>query len=313
MEIKHISPNEINLKDERFRISYFSTLEKLVRSIAEIGLVHPPLLAVRDGQFIIVSGWRRVLACLVLSLPSISVTVSEEQDDLKLFLYSFYENLAFRELTQDEKAEAISRLTKFGLEKTEIMKKYLPLLNASSSSYILEVYLAIARLEPELKAMAHEKEIAFSVLQQISEFNPEDRLILVPLLLPLGKNKQREVIEDLREVCLRDGVSIGEIFKEAEIQTILDSEKLSSLQKSERIRSIFRKKRYPALSSKENTFRSSLKKMDLPEDIMIKHSPFFEDENISVTFKFKKREEYEAIVTKLKELTAKPEFDRIIK
>jgi len=83
MKKENLSPDEIYLKDERFRISYYFSLQRLMDSLRKIGLINPPLVTVRSGRFILVTGWKRVLACLKLSFPSIPVRVSEEKDDLQ--------------------------------------------------------------------------------------------------------------------------------------------------------------------------------------------------------------------------------------
>ena len=73
MKREEILIKDINLKDERFRISSFFSLEKLLFSLKEVGLVNPPLVTYRNHRLVLVSGWKRVLACQGLSLTSIPV------------------------------------------------------------------------------------------------------------------------------------------------------------------------------------------------------------------------------------------------
>jgi len=115
MKKEQFALKKISLEDERFRTSYHFSLEKLKLSIKEIGLLHPPLVTRRDNRFILVSGWKRVLACHELSLSSIPVYVIEEKDELQTFLIAFYENLAAREFGLLEKAEDSSDLIPSGL------------------------------------------------------------------------------------------------------------------------------------------------------------------------------------------------------
>jgi hypothetical protein len=56
MERKNMALNKIFLKDERFRISYYFDLDKLIISIKEVGLLKPPLVTLREGRTILVSG-----------------------------------------------------------------------------------------------------------------------------------------------------------------------------------------------------------------------------------------------------------------
>jgi len=308
-----LSTKEIYLKDERFRISYYFSLEKMIDSLKKIGLIHPPLVTYRQGRAILVSGWKRVLACLKLSLASIPVEVSQVEDDLQNFFMAFYENLATRNFSLVEKAEIIHKLKEFGLEKNHIIKDYLPLLDIPSSSFCYEGYLALAQFKPEEKELIHEKNILFSSLQKLSAFKPESRKLILPFLLSLGQNKQKEVLENLQEISQRENIPVEEFLMTEEIQDILSSEKLPPLQKADNFRLLLRKRRYPLLSFWRESFDSSLKKMRWPKEIGIKHSPFFEDENISVTFNFKNKEELEENLMKLQKMASHEEFPRIFK
>ena len=155
MEREEILIKDINLKDERFRISYFFSLESLLLSLKEVGLVNPPLVTYRDHRLVLVSGWKRVLACLELSLTSIPVWVVESDDDLQMFLLAFYENLASREFNLLEKAEILRRLKKLGEKEQKIIRHYFPLLNIPKTSYYFDLYSAISRFPRDVKSFIH--------------------------------------------------------------------------------------------------------------------------------------------------------------
>jgi len=313
MKREKIPIEKINLKDERFRISYYFTLEQMIHSLRKIGLINPPLVTTRDGRYVLVSGWKRVLASLKLSVSPIPVTVNEDENDLQIFLLAFYENLATRDLSLAEKAEIVHKLKKFGAKKEHIIKKYLPLLEIPAGAFHHDMLLGVAQFEPELKAAIHEKNIPFSSLQLLSEFKPEARKIVFPLLIPLSQNKQKEILEDLLEISLRENISVVEILNSDEIRNNLESKKMSLLQKADKVRVSLRKQRFPNLSSWEESFDSSLKKMRWPKEIGVKHTPFFEDENISVTFNFKNKEEFEENLIRLREMASKKEFDQLFR
>ncbi len=313
MKNENLSPAEIYLKDERFRISYYFSTERLMNSLREVGLINPPLVAVRRGRFILVTGWKRVLACLQLSFASIPVRVSEEKDDLRNFLMAVHENLAARDFSSVEKAEIIRRLKTFGVKKSQVIRDYLPLLDIPAASSFYEKYLALAELESDLKKAIHEKNIPFSVLQIFLELEPGARGLVMPILAPLGQNKQKEILEDLQEISPRENIAVEDILKSREILHIQSSVELSPLQKADRIRAWLRKRRYPSLSSWEESFDLTLRKMRWPKKIALKHSPFFEDEDISVAFSFKNKKEFEESVSKLKQLASAKEFNDLFR
>ncbi len=313
MKKENLSPAKIYLKDERFRISYYFSTERLRNSLREVGLISSPLVTVRNHRFILVTGWKRVLACLELSMPSIPVKINEDKDDLQNFLIAIHENLATRGFSLIEKAEIIRRLKAFGMKKSQVMRDYLPLFDIPAISSFYEKFLTLAELESDLKKVIHEKDIPFSVLQIFLELKPEARRMVMPILMPLGQNKQKEILEDLQEISQREDIATEEILKSREILSVQSSDKLSPLQKADRIRVWLRKRRYPSFSSWKESFDLTLRKMRWPKEISLKHSPFFEDEDISVAFGFKNKKEFEERVSKLKQMASKKEFNKLFR
>lgn len=313
MKKEQIDLNEIFLKDERYRTSYYFSLEKLKLSLQKVGLLHPPLITFRSERLILVSGWKRILACSELSLSPIPVVIIKEKDDLKTFLMAFYENLATREFSLPEKAEILGRLKRFGEDEKRIIRHYMPLLDIPATLPYLDIYLAFSQFEPELKKAVHEKDMSFPSVRPLIEFSSRERKQLLPLLLPLGQNKRRELLEDILEVSRKNDTPVQRILISPEIQAIQKSETLTPLQKADSIRLLLRKKRYPALSSMQGSFESLLRKIDWPEEIAISPSPFFEEEDFTVRFTFKSEEQLKAGLLKLEELSARRDFAEIFK
>ena len=313
MKRENLSINKIFLKDERFRISYYFDLEKMVTSIQEMGLLNPLLITSREGHFILVSGWKRIMACLRLSLSLVPVLVVERENELETFLRAFYENLAVREFSLIEKAEIIARLKRFGEDEDKIVRRYLPLLNIPPTLPYLDSYLAFSQFEPELKEFIHEKNLPFSLARLFIEFSSLERKRLLPLVSHFSQSKMIEFLEYLKEISRRDELPVRKILASNEIKNIIGSRRLSSLQKADMIRLVLRKKRYPHLSSWEEFFGSLRKKMRWPKEIAINPSPFFEEKRLSVTFNFKNKQEFEACLFRLEELSSRRGFSEFFK
>jgi len=313
MKRENLSINKIFLKDERFRISYYFDLEKMVTSIQEMGLLNPLLVTSREGHFILVSGWKRIMACLRLSLSLVPVLVVERENELETFLRAFYENLAVREFSLIEKAEIIARLKRFGEDEDKIVRRYLPLLNIPPTLPYLDSYLAFSQFEPELKEFIHEKNLPFSLARLFIEFSSLERKRLLPLVSHFSQNKMIEFLEYLKEISRRDELPVRKILASKEIRNIIGSRRLSSLQKADKIRLVLRKKRYLHLSSWEEFFGSLRKKMRWPKEIAINPSPFFEEKRLSVTFNFKNKQEFEACLFRLEELSSRRGFSEFFK
>ena len=299
---------DINLKDERFRISTFFSLESLLLSLKEVGLINPPLVTYRDHRLVLVSGWKRILACQRLSLTSIPVWTVESDNDLQTFLLTFYENLATREFSLLDKAEILRKLKTFGETEQKIIRHYFPLLKIPKTSYYLDLYLTISRFSRDTKSFIQQKNMSLASLEYFAQFNSRERKLLLPLLQPLGQNRQKELLENLHEISLREGIPGEKILRSEGIGRILHSEKLSPLQRSDRILQWLRQKRYPCLSSRRKAFEKALRRSGWPKNISIEPSPFFEEEAVTVQFSFKNEAELGSLLERLRQVSSKKEF-----
>jgi hypothetical protein len=253
------------------------------------------------------------MACLSLSLSPIPVHVVQGKNELEAFLQAFYENLATREFSLVEKAEIIARLKKFGEHEEKIVRHYLPLLDIPPALSHLDSYLAFSRFEPELKKFIHERNFPFSLAEAFSEFSISERKRLLPFVSPLSQNKMTEFLENLTEISRRDELPVRKILASKEVKDILDSRRLFPLQKADQIRHVLRKKRYPNLSSWEESFVALRKKMRWPREITLSPTPYFEEKRLSVAFSFESQEEFKARLFKLEELASKREFSELFK
>ncbi len=303
--------DQIDLSDGKFRTSPVFSLARMKLSLQEAGLLQPPLVSRRGSRYLLVSGWKRVLACRELSLSPIEVLVDVGSGDLGLFLYAFYENLACREFSPIEKAEIVFRLSEFGEPAEKIRTHYLPLLEVHPTVSSLETLLGIARFEPTQKTKLAEEGTPFSSLERLVEFDTRERDMILPLLVPLSQNKQKEVLEDLFEISRREEEPVREILEREEIRRIQASESLSPLQKSDKVRVRLREARYPLYSQWLSAFESVAKRIPWPKDVRIQPSPHFEADDLLLSFRFSNKEEFQSRLAGLREAGSHPDFGRL--
>lgn len=86
----------------------FSTIESLALNIAEHGLLNPiTVKELPSGNYLIVAGERRYRACVYLGFEKVGCTVIDTD---KVDIVAVAENLARKDLTEVEKAEAIAKI-----------------------------------------------------------------------------------------------------------------------------------------------------------------------------------------------------------
>jgi ParB family chromosome partitioning protein len=314
MKLEKVSLDEIDLCDHRFRISYYFELKNLLLSIEKIGLVYPLLVVKRTSpQYILLSGWKRIAACLELSLPRIPVFILDEKDDGQAFLISLYENLSIRKFNLLEKAEVLRVLNGFIPDEKRIVKSFLPIFEIPATLSYLDIYLKIARLTPGCKEMIFQKKIPLSVVEFLIEFAPEEQELLLPILKPLSVNKQKQFMEDLHDLSRRIQETPQKVLSAPDMRSILKKESLLPPQKAELVRSLVKKKRYPHLSVWEESFKAVLKKNRLSSDVTYDAPSFFEDGEFSVTFDLKSKDSFQEKIAKLQELISDETLFRLFK
>ena len=306
-----LDPGRIDLTDERFRTSFFGSPDKLVLSIKRIGLLHPPLVMKQDGRWVLVSGWKRVLACRALGLAPIDVLDTEEKDPLKNFLLCFLENLATREFGLVEKAEVLARLVSLGERREAVIKEIMPLLDLDQNENILRAYQDIGGFSREIKKGLEEMETPFPVARQLIQFSGEERAAIFPHLLPLGQNKQKEVLENLWEVTRRDRVSAMDVLGSEPVGEVTDEGNLSSLQRSEGLRRVLSRMRFPAVSRREEDFNETIRGLDLPPEVGLTPPAFFEKNEVRISFPVRSPEALRSILDRLGRLSRDERFGEL--
>ena len=244
---------------------------------------------------------------------SIPVFFTDTSEDLDAFKIPVYESLAHREYNVLEKAEILRKLKLFGEDDECILRHFLPLLQIPPTEMYLSLYLSVSRFDPELKRIIQQKNIPFSILQLLVRFKRKERMTLLPFLIPLGHNKQKELLTNLFEISRRDKVPVTEILDSDKLKTVFSNEKLSPLQKAEEVRRFLREKRNPSLAVWAKAFEAVLKELNLSEGTVITPPPFFEGEDFSLNFSFKNREEFVQKLLRLKELSTKKWFAEMSK
>jgi len=318
MEVRKIPLEQIDQDDHFFLITYPLNPKPLTSSIRRVGLLQPVLLRKLPSQkYQIVSGFKRVLACRDLDFETIDAFVYdlESLEDLEGFRWNLWDTLAVRTLNLAEKAIVLDKLLhRFGLEERGIVRDYMPILGLEPSLKVLEGYLQVHQLEEEVKDYLVAKEIPLKLALELLRFSPEDRKQILSLVRPLELNVHtlKEFLTLIEEVIGRDGIRVENLLDDSGIRDILANLMLSISQKTEKIRKILKRIRYPRLTGLEDQIQEKLQQLRLPKAISIAPPPFLEGDQLKVTFQFRDKKDLENVLGKLHELADKEELDAIL-
>ncbi len=314
-EKKNILFEEINTEDRTFVISTPVNIDNLKKSIIKYGIINIPYIAKdeKTGYYRVVCGSRRIQALSELGIPAFSANVFEcGVDKGDLFVFSLLDNLSHRTFNIIEKASTVEKLLHYFTRKVVILE-YLSLIGAYPTEACMEELTRTASLEPHLKEAVLKNLITDKTAIALSLFPERDRDRVFKLFsqLNLSASKQTEVIDNLNDICLRDGVSIETIVQDSQLQNILSMEKLNRSQKTEQIRQTIRKMRYPVLSFYEKRFSDIKSSLDITPNINLIPPPFFEGDTYRLQVSFKKPEELINALEKTKNIAFDKRFNKL--
>lgn len=317
MNIQKIPLEQIDFSDETFSVNYLPDLHKLRSSIQDAGLIQPVVLRKKSAGYQIVCGFRRLSVTKELGRSEIESRVFDEKemDEFQLFSLSLQENLTTRGFNTVEKAIALDKLIhRFQMGPTTVVKTFLPSFSLEANEKILATFLSLARMEDEIKSYVLKEEVSRTNIRRLSTFTTDDRMALLSVLssLKLGENRLRELLTLLEGISRRSHVTIREIAGKPELHAVLSEKDLTPSQKTERVKKLLMGLRYPKLSELEKAFEKNRKDLNLPPEISLHHSPFFEGNGLKIEFQFGSIEEYQTILKILSNLPNKREFGEMI-
>ena len=314
-----IECDQLNLEDTYFLMSYPLRSEKILKSVGTIGVVQPIVVSgcACHGGYQVISGFRRAYACRQIGVKVVNVNIYQvdPEHSLGAFSLALHENVSHRTFNDVEKSLILTKLLhQFHSNRTEVIQTYMPLLGLAPNNDVLDIYLNIIDFEDQIKGYIAEHEVPMTVIELLINLSSEDRNAVFNLMstLKLGVNKIREFLTSLEEIALRDSCSIYDVLKDSRIGDILNHEKYTEPQKAEQIRRIIREKRYPHLTTIENTYQQQLKQLHLPNGLQLKADRSFEDDSISATFHFSSLNQIKMMADELLKLSQKAELQNML-
>lgn len=307
MQLETIPLSRIYDQDIRFRTTVIPSGE-LTQSVERMGVIQPLRLVLREERYVLLSGWKRFWAAQAADISLIPALIIEQKDDLKAFISALEENLSFRQLSIMEKAGALKRLKEWGVGKMELLRNWLPRLGIPGTSVWLDVYLNFASWENELQQNAEKASLSSASMMLLDEMPATVTGTLLPLLSVLSRNKQRELLEYLHELTLRDNQKASDVLESEEIQDILKSENLSLLQRAEGVRKVLYTSRFPLMASWKEEFENLSHKISFPSSIRIDHYANFEEGEMTLTVRFRSILEFNKSLSFLRNVSKNPDF-----
>jgi ParB/RepB/Spo0J family partition protein len=315
MQIRHCSVplDRIHWADQTYRITTQKDTRRLSRSIGAVGLLSPPLLIERKTVYQIICGFRRITACFQLGWRHMDARVLDPNtcrlDRMKM---AIADNSGQRPLNILEQANALQLIkSEAGSSQCADIARSIGI---EGNTAFFEKLQELKRLPEPIQEAVLDGVIPLSIVNLLKAFDSDTSELLASIFqqLKLGLNKQREVIETVKEISIRDGLSACQLLSSQEITNILDSEHLDRNQKTHQLRQLLRQKRFPTLVAAEKRFNQQVGDIKLGDGIKLEAPRYFESRAFSFHIHFQNVAELKQLLGRLQQVAESSVFQRAI-
>ena len=274
-------------------------------SIARHGFLHPPIIRETvSGSYVIVTGRKRLLAFRSLypeARECCCLIIPREVPDIDVYSVLLEDIQISRQLTPVERAIMLAKISPFA-DVEYIVNEFLPRMDLPADPFYITQNLMLLDLEEPIIHAIHQGLVHESVARNISSFPVSDRMALFHIMtsLRLSVNYQKKLVTTCREITSREQKSIAELLESQEVSAILNHRGANPPQKTKNLMTWLSRKHMPRSSQAEAEFASFIAAMKLPGKVSIQHTPFFEDDAVTLSITFANRKSLQDTWEKIK-------------
>ncbi len=279
----------IDSKDDSFRITTQKNIDHLMDSIDNMGLLNLPLLIEKSSGYKIVCGFRRIEACRQLDWSDIEVRILDSDTKrLECIKYAITDNSLQRPLNLIEQSRSINMLCDFFKDFSSLGKE-LSDMGLPDNQSIIKKINELCHLPGSVQNGILSNTISLIMALELGRLQQEAGEGFAKLFetLKLSLNKQREILTLVKEISLREDISILKVIENNILQKILTNEDLDRNQKIRKIRTYLKQRRFPVITAAEKEFEKHLKKLKLGNGIKLIPPDNFEGSIYFLKFSFR--------------------------
>ena len=294
-----------------FTQSYDSSA--LIQSIKELGITNPLILkALDENKFQVVCGHRRTHVAKELGLETIPAwLIPENSSEAELIRLNLMENN--RTYSDIECGGIILKLVDCRTPESSIIKEYMPMIGLERSKNLFDQYLSSAELDKDLQEVFHELNIPIRVYNTCFSWKPDCQKAIREILVKLrpGVNKVRFLLETIDEIAHRENITPKDVLSSEQISNFLESGETAGIIFDKTQQYLFQR-RFPELDRLKRDVILARDKLKLRDQIKIKTSDSFENNQIRLEIKFSTLEEVINYSNNLAEVAKSEDMKKLI-
>jgi hypothetical protein len=289
-----ISIDDIDLSDLRFKISTSEPSGTLVDTIAHVGVITPPVLLKQGKSYVIVSGFRRIIACKRLGIHRVVVQIHKPDTPHEHCVrIAIVENTRIGALNVVEQSRIIQLLDQLYSDQDEVCQEA-NRLGFSINLEMVEKLRRVSKMSSVLQKALIKGHMALPVALQLKESFDETAANKIATLfgkIVLSLNRQREFIDCLIGISFREKISFKDLLEDPMLNNFVNDSDADRKQKSHQVRDYLKKRRYPEISKAEQRYHAFIKALRLGKGMQIIPPPHFEGTTYAIKIEFRSHEE----------------------
>jgi hypothetical protein len=265
--------------------------DDLNASLSRTGILHPPIVTVKDvNRFEIVCGYRRLLfASSSRQAEHINCHIlDDDTPPASLLDIVLTDQSIAHPLSLAEKARFVKICTEY-LDEDQIIECFFDRLQLAKRRSTLATLLEILSQPPLLVAEIHNGSLQEKRFMEILRLPAvADRVAMVKLFTHLSMNdgKQKKFLPLIRDLAFRLDTSIAAYLDAPTIQDIFNHPEMNTPQKVQHLATFLQCQTNPLSSQAEDEFLRKVRALRIPENCTIAHSPSFEKDEVTLSITF---------------------------
>jgi ParB family chromosome partitioning protein len=310
LTLQNIRLSQIDFDDYSYTISpEHETVvdETLKKSLARYGILHPPIIRENNSGFYSIAAGRKRLLAASLLYPENACTclvIPVRIPEISVFHILLEEIQLTRQLTAVERAIFLQKITGI-LDKTKITKEFLPRLGLAANPFVIKQTVKLLELEDYILQSIHYGKVNEAVARGFIPLPAQDRKILFEIItsLRLSASYQKKILSICRELAGRENIDIAALLDDDEVGQILHHKDANPPQKTKKLMTWLSGKYMPRSRQAEKEFKRFTMAMQLPPNVSIEHTPFFEDDSMTLSITYTNRKSLQHAWEKIKNAT----------
>lgn len=308
MNLASIDLASIDLEDNTFRITTDTRIEDLILSIKSVGLLNPPILIKKTSGFQIISGFRRISACLSLGMAEIPARiVDSHRQKLECVKFAITENSLQKTLNLIEQSRSFYMLSGF-YKDNDHLAEAASVLGLPNNPSIINKIKKICKLPRDIQNGVLSNTISLAMALELEKLEKDEGSAFALLFekLKLSLNKQREIITHIKEIAIIENISIINLLTKSHLRKIADDKDLDRNKKTNEIRLYLKQRRFPEITRAEKELEIKIKKLKLGRNMKLIPPKNFEASTYSLHLQFASMEQLQENKTALEKIIQNP-------